>query len=308
MLLLISVGSFGTVALLVIGLTMRSEREMIQERMQTHAQPGAMAVSSVELDLEAAFRDRIALPFLRWLAAVGGRLTPTGAMRVTDEKLETAGRPWNLTATEFTGLKVLSIGLLTVAGIMLAKLLDTPPLSKLALLVILVFIGVILPDYLLQRTVNERQAKIRRALPDTLDLLSVSVEAGLGLDGAMQKVVEKLKGPLSDEMERALQEMQVGKLRAEALKDMAGRVKVSELTIFVAAICQAEQLGVSISKVLRVQGETLRSQRTQRAREAAAKLPVKMLFPLVFLIFPAIGVVILAPGVIQIFRALGITR
>lgn len=133
----------------------------------------------------------------------------------------------------------------------------------------------------------------------------MSVEAGLGLDGAMQRAVEKMKGPLPSEMERALREMQIGKLRAEALRDMAQRVKVAELSSFVAAVCQAEQLGVSIAKVLRVQGETLRTQRSQRTREAAAKLPVKLLFPLIFFIFPALFVVVLAPGVIRTVKALG---
>ena len=161
---------------------------------------------------------------------------------------------------------------------------------------------------MLQRTVSERQAGIRRVLPDTLDLLTVSVEAGLGLDGAMQKVVEKLRSPLSDEMVRALQEMRIGKLRVEALRNMAKRARVQELTTFVAAICQADQLGVSIAHVLKVQSDTLRTVRSQKAREAASKLPVKMLFPLVFCIFPALFVIILAPGVINIARAFGIGK
>jgi tight adherence protein C len=121
-------------------------------------------------------------------------------------------------------------------------------------------------------------------------------------------VIEKLKSPLSTEMERALQEMRIGKLRSESLRDMAKRLKIQELSSFVAAICQAEQLGVSIAQVLKVQSEALRQTRSQRAREMAAKLPVKMLFPLVFFIFPALFVVVLAPGAIQIGRALGIIK
>ena len=308
MLALIAACTFGTVSLLIVGLTMRSEREIMQERMRMHSQSGGATVSSVELDLEAAFRERVVLPFLRWLADIGMRFTPSGAIQAVEEKLETAGRPWNLGGREFMGLRVLSIALSVLLGVASAKIIDASPFLRVVLLIIIIFIGAILPDYLLQRAVNQRQLRIRRALADTLDLLSVSVEAGLGLDGAMQIVVEKLKGPLSDEMERALQEMQIGKLRAEALKDMAKRVKVPELSSFVAAICQADQLGVSIAKVLRVQGETLRSQRSQRARETAAKLPIKMLFPLVFFIFPAIFVVIAGPGAIQIARALGIIK
>jgi len=308
MLALIAACTFGTVSLLIVGLTMRSEREIMQERMRMHSQSGGATVSSVELDLEAAFRERVVLPFLRWLADIGMRFTPGGAVQAIEEKLETAGRPWNLGGREFMGLRVLSIALSVLLGVASAKIIDASPFLRVVLLIIIIFIGAILPDYLLQRAVNQRQLRIRRALADTLDLLSVSVEAGLGLDGAMQIVVEKLKGPLSDEMERALQEMQIGKLRAEALKDMAKRVKVPELSSFVAAICQADQLGVSIAKVLRVQGETLRSQRSQKARETAAKLPIKMLFPLVIFIFPAIFVVIAGPGAIQIARALGIIK
>ena len=308
MLALIAACTFGTVSLLIVGLTMRSEREIMQERMRMHSQSGGATVSSVELDLEAAFRERVVLPFLRWLADIGMRFTPSGAIQAVEEKLETAGRPWNLGGREFMGLRVLSIALSVLLGVASAKIIDASPFLRVVLLIIIIFIGAILPDYLLQRAVNQRQLRIRRALADTLDLLSVSVEAGLGLDGAMQIVVEKLKGPLSDEMERALQEMQIGKLRAEALKDMAKRVKVPELSSFVAAICQADQLGVSIAKVLRVQGETLRSQRSQKARETAAKLPIKMLFPLVIFIFPAIFVVIAGPGAIQIARALGIIK
>jgi tight adherence protein C len=300
---------FVAVLLLVLGITMRSQREIIRDRMETHGTIAApLDTGSVELEAELPFGQRVVLPILRSLSLIGGRLTPGGTLQVTDEKLETAGRPWGLGAREFLGLKVLSIIVLTILGIAAAKILATTVLLRFVLLALFFFIGFILPDYMLQQTINNRQSSVRKMLADTLDLLTVSVEAGLGLDGAMQKVIEKLHSPLSDEMARALQEMRVGKLRTEALRDMAHRVKVAELTIFVAAICQADQLGISIAKVLRVQGDTLRTQRAQRAREAASKLPVKMLFPLVLFIFPAIFVVILAPGAIGIGRALGIIK
>jgi tight adherence protein C len=302
MLLLIAIGTFATIALLAIGLTMKSERVIVQERMQTHAHTGEPE-GSVELEMGQPFGQRVVLPFFRKLSSIGRLLTPGGATRAIDEKLETAGRPWNLGVAEFMGLKALSIVLGVVVGFIAAGLINASPLMSLFFFALIVFIGIILPDYLLQRAINERQAAIRRALADTLDLLTVSVEAGLGLDGAMQKVTERFHNPLAHELDRALGEMRVGKLRADALRSMAARVKVQELSSFVAAICQADQLGVSIANVLRVQGETLRTQRSQRARETAAKLPVKMLIPLVFCIFPAIFVVVLAPGVIQIVKA-----
>ncbi|MGB9587961.1 MAG: type II secretion system F family protein [Armatimonadota bacterium] len=300
--LIIALLAFGTAALLTIGLTMRSERAIIRERL-AEVDESATAPSAVDLEFEAAFRERVLLPCLRSLARIGLRLTPRGTLRSIEEKLEMAGRPWNLTARDFIGLRVLSLAVFIIIGLSLVKLMETGPVLELVMLILIVFIGAVLPDYLLQSAINSRQASIRRSLADTLDLLTVSVEAGLGLDGAMQKVVEKLKNPLSEELSRALREMQIGKLRAEALKDMASRVRVQELSSFVASICQAEQLGVSIARVLRVQGDTIRSQRSQRARETAAKLPVKMLFPLVFCIFPAIFVVIAGSGAISIWRA-----
>ncbi len=289
---------------------MRSEREIAKERLQSFTSAVSTTSSGIEFDakLGLGFGERVVIPVLRWFARIGMRFAPSHAVRAIDEKLETAGRPWNLGATEFIGLKVLSIVVLTPVAFAAPGFVNVSRFTEIVLTVLIIFMGIILPDYLLQRAINARQAMIRKALADTLDLLTVSVQAGLGLDGAMQKVAEKLRGPLSEELERALQEMQIGKLRADALKDMAKRAKVRELSTFVTAVCQADQLGVSIANVLRVQSETLRAQRSQRAREAGAKLPVKMLFPLTFFIFPAILVVIAGPAAIQIGRALGIIK
>ncbi|MDH7480976.1 MAG: type II secretion system F family protein [Armatimonadota bacterium] len=305
MLILISALTFGTVVLLFLGLTMKTEREIIQDRIRQQQEVDSSILSSIEAELERPIKQRIIAPILIKLANLVSSFTPAGALRAIDDKLETAGRPWSLSAKEFVGLKVLSVGASIVVGSLFSKFIDAQPPIRILAFVLIVFIGIILPDYLLQRAINNRQTQIRKVLADTLDLLTVSVEAGLGLDGAMQKVTEKLHNPLSDEMTRALQEIRIGKMRMEALRDMARRVKVTELSSFVTAICQADQLGVSIAKVLRVQGDTLRTQRSQRAREAAAKLPVKMLFPLVFFIFPALFVVVAGPAFIQIFRQLG---
>ena len=146
------------------------------------------------------------------------------------------------------------------------------------------------------------QKAIIRMIPDSLDLLTISVRAGLGFDAALQKVVEKVKGPLSDEFRRALAEVRVGKQRRDALRDIIARTDVPPLTNFIGAIIQAEQLGVSISKVLQVQSEQLRIERRQRAEEQAAKAPIKMLFPLVGCIFPSLFIVILGPAIILIVQ------
>lgn len=304
MLLLISLCSAGTIALLLIGVTMRSERAIIQERMVLHSQGMSPSTTKVESDLDMSFKERVVLPFLRRLANLAASLTPAGALQAAEEKLSAAGRPWRLGGREFIGLKVLSFIVFALLALAAAKVVNAGIFAKLALLILLLIIGILLPEGVLNSIASKRQSAIRRILPDTLDLLLVSVEAGLGLDGAIQKVVEKLASPLSDELGMALQEMQLGKRRAEALRDMSDRVKVPELSSFVAAIIQADQLGVSISKVLHVQSETVRTARSIRAREAAAKLPVKMLIPLVFCIFPALFVVVLAPGAVRIIKAL----
>jgi tight adherence protein C len=165
-------------------------------------------------------------------------------------------------------------------------------------------IGYMIPEFWLGRKVKARQAVILKMIPDTLDLLTISVRAGLGFDAALGKVVEKLKGPLSDEFRRALAEVRVGKARRDALRDIVPRTEVGPLTNFIGAIIQAEQLGVSVSKVLQVQSEQLRIERRQRAEEQAAKAPIKMLFPLVGCIFPSLFIVILGPAIILIVQNL----
>lgn len=305
MLVIIVTAAFITIVLLVFGLTMRSEQAIMRERIRTHAEGTEPAPTSVEEEMAVPFGRRITMPFLRKIAGFADRLTSSGAMRNAEERLETAGRPRGLGAREFLGLRVLCLVGFVALGVVALRFWHISFVLKMAALGLSVLIGSILPDYMLDKTISERQARMRRALPDTLDLLTVSVEAGLGLDAAMQKVVEKLRGPLTDELRTALQEMRIGKMRLDALRAAAKRAKVPELTSFVAAVYQADQLGVPISKVLRVQSASLRSQRAQRAREAAGKLPVKMLFPLVFFIFPALFIVTLGPGMIQIGKAMG---
>jgi tight adherence protein C len=157
------------------------------------------------------------------------------------------------------------------------------------------------PSHMLDGRIKQRQLAIRRALPDVIDLLVVSVEAGLGLDGAMQEVLTRRRGPLLDEFARVLAEVRVGKPRRKAWQEMAERGDTLELKVFVAAIVQAEELGASIAGVMRGQSESLRMRRSLSVREVAAVLPIKMLFPLIFFIFPSMFVVILGPGMITLF-------
>jgi len=173
---------------------------------------------------------------------------------------------------------------------------------------LLLFMASMMPDYLLGSRIKARQTAIRKALPDTLDLLVVSAEAGMGLDGALAEVVLRKEGPLVDEFERALLEIRLGKRRREAWQDMADRAQVEELTALVAALYQAEELGVSIAKALRAHSDALRSKRSMKIREQAAVLGTKLLFPLIFCIFPALFVIIMGPGILSmkdVFGAMG---
>jgi tight adherence protein C len=297
---------FATIILFLIGLSMRPAGvALLHHRVQHLTQPVTGTVSVIQQELGAPLSERVIRPILLQLARLITRLTPQGQTDSLQQRLDTAGNPPRLGVREFLGLRVLSAGggfLFAVVIYRLMLTISTPVALLCSFLVLLM--GILLPDYLLQQAIGRRQYQIRKSLPDILDLLIVSVEAGLGFDGAMAKVVEKMKGPFPEELRRVLQEMQLGKARTPALKDMAVRVQISEVSTFVAAIYQADQLGVSMAKVLHVQADTMRVARSQRIREMAAKLPVKMLFPLILFIFPAIFVIIIGPGVISIINTL----
>ena len=165
--------------------------------------------------------------------------------------------------------------------------------------------GYMIPGVWLSRKIKDRKKEVQLALPDAIDLLTISVEAGLGFDPALQRVAEKWENELTAEFRRLLSEIRMGKSRREALREMANRVNVDDLNVFIASIVQADQLGVSIAQVLRVQSKQMRMRRRQRAEEKAHKAPIKMLFPMILLIFPAMYVVILGPAIPQIMDSLG---
>ena len=211
-----------------------------------------------------------------------------------------AGNPGDLRTIDFLGLKLVVAGLVGGGRLRGLRLLAGQPAVRLHGRHRAWRPRLPGPEIWLSRRIKKRQKAVLLAVPDTLDLLTISVKAGLSFDGALAKVVEKTSGPLADEFRRALAEIRVGKARREALRDIVGRTEVPALSNFIAAIIQAEQLGVPIAKVLQVQSEQLRIERRQRAEEMAAKAPIKMLFPLVGCIFPSMFIVILGPAVILI--------
>ncbi|ACX52176.1 Type II secretion system F domain protein [Ammonifex degensii KC4] len=257
-----------------------------------------------EQELREPLSRRIFKPWLTKLGRLGGRFLPGGSRKeMWANLLAMAGHPWGLGVNEFLALKVLAA--LTGGMAFVLFFWHLTPFAAPLWGVVGWLLGFLFPDFLLRSRIRRRQREVRRQLPEVIDLLTVSVEAGLGFEGALTRVVEKMDGPLPQEICRALQEIRVGRPRREALREMAQRIGVEELLSFVGAVIMAEQMGVSLARVLRLQSQEIRRRRRQQAQEAAFKAPVKMLLPLVLCIFPATFVVLLGPAVLRIMRFFG---
>jgi tight adherence protein C len=255
---------------------------------------------SIESELNQPLFVRVVRPMLDDITRVVLKVTPKEIISVFERKVITAGSPFNLTIKDWINIQiVIIIGLpLTTAAFSMYMGFDAR--TVVFLCIIELCFGLLFPNMLLNRKIRERQKVISNSLPDVLDLLTVSVEAGLGFDGALAKVIDKMPGPIAMEFEDVLNEMKVGKQKRDALRDMAQRVNIPDLTTFIGSIIQADQLGVSIGNVLRIQSEQMREKRRQRAKEKAMKAPVKMLIPMVLFIFPTIFSVLIGPVIIKV--------
>lgn len=288
-----------SVMFVVAGLGLSARPSQVEARLQTY---GTRPRSLSEIELEMPFTERIVLPMLRGMATFVARFTPQKSVEEIRHKLDLAGDPNYWTVSDFLGVRGLAaivVGLLTLVSLFFAK---TAFAQLLLFTGIGGFFGFYLPMFWLNFKIRSRQHAIQMQLPDALDLLTISVEAGLGFDAAVAKVVEKWNNELGRAFGRVNQEIRVGKLRRQALRDMSERAEVPDLSTFIAAIIQADQLGVSISKVLRIQSEQMRVKRRQRAEAEAARAPIKMLFPLVFLIFPSLFIVLMGPAALILMK------
>jgi len=293
----------GGILLLFVGLAAGTPVDPVQARL---TQLGSAQVRNLEdLELQQPFVERTVRPLVARLSRLGSRLGSASSSATAERRLAMAGNPGDLKLTDWMGVKML-VGIATAVALFLVLGLLAAGIVPGIIFGIVGFgIGFLIPEFWLGSRIRARQKLILKMIPDTLDLLTISVRAGLGFDAALAKVVEKLPGPLTDEFRRALAEVRVGKARRDALRDMIPRTNVQPLSNFIGAIVQAEQLGVSISKVLQVQSEQLRIERRQRAEEMAARAPIKMLFPLVGCIFPSLFIVILGPALITIAKTFG---
>jgi tight adherence protein C len=297
----------GAIAIVIFSLrrnTAGEEDDPLQERLAEFIQRGDIT-SLEEIELSQPFSARVIIPVIRRIGEFSARFTPQKAIQDTARKLELAGNPWPIDAATFLAIRfILAV---VLGGFLVAVVLISPPSNPNDNFMYIggaTFAGFYLPHLLLTSRITRRQKEIRKAMPDALDLLTICVEAGLGFDAAMSKVSEKWDNELSLAFARTIREVQLGKVRREALKDMSDRLGIPEVTSFVAAIIQSEQLGVSMAKVLRIQSDQMRVKRRQRAEEEAHKAPIKMIIPMALLIFPSIMIIILTPAAIQIMGSL----
>ena len=306
--LLIAVGlSLAFLALMLVGyfaIEAASQRRSVNRSLQA-MQPSQLSGSDVrQQELAVPFGRRLVLPALEVVAQRVLRFSPPAILERLDRELVYAGSPSGWDGQRLVAAKwLLGVGLAVLATVVL-------PLSGFGLAGTVVaallggFVGYYLPEWIVRSRAAKRQKAIRLALPDALDLMSITVEAGLSFDAALDRVSKEMGGPLGDEFYRVVQEMRLGKGRGEALRDLSQRTTVEELKAFVMAMVQAEIFGISVSRVLHVQANELRIKRRQLAEEKAQKLPVKIVFPLIFCIFPAIFVVLLGPAAISIYENL----
>jgi tight adherence protein C len=258
------------------------------------------APSEMKQELEPPFSDRVLAPLLGRAQGLGRRLTPADAGDRIREKLEHAGNPPGWTVERVIAGKAIGFIAALVISLILAALMGLPFLPTLGFVVLASLAGYMAPNMYLYQRGYDRTEHLRQELPDAIDLLTISVESGLGFDAAVAQVARNTEGPLAEEFARLLQEMQIGRGRSEALRSMADRTDVPDIRAFVSAMVQADAFGIPVGQVLRVQSGEMRVKRRQWAEEKAQKVPVKILIPLIFCILPCLFIAVLGPAGISI--------
>jgi tight adherence protein C len=299
------VGTFMTIFMLglVVDMALSARRRYVSV-LRTHVGDTADSIANLRNDqLRRSALERLVLPFAGKVISSITRLTPLDLYGRVNRLIVLAGNPPAFTAERIVAFKIVFGIAGLVVGLMLAQLLPFTGFLKVGVVALLTLTGYTIPSAAIAARASKRQKEIRKALSDTMDLLTISVEAGLGFDAALGQVVRNVPGPLSDEISRMLQEMQIGVSRTEALRHLTERTEVPELDGFVLSMIQADKYGVGVAKVLRSQSQELRQKRRQRAEETAQKVPLKLLFPTIFMLLPALFIVILGPGVIKIYES-----
>lgn len=291
--------AFGGVLIFFQAVTARPRADLIAERLSQYRDHN---LTLDEIELSLPFSERFIKPALERLGALLTSRMAKNRQVVMQNKLNLAGRPYGLSVNAFEVLKVIALLVFGTLGLWFTLVLGIKLPVQAALVVAAGALGRYMPDVWLNGKMKGRQKELRLALPNALDLLTISVEAGLGFDAAIGRLIEKFHNSLTDEFAQVLNEIRLGRPRLEALDDMGRRSGVEELHTFTQALIQSEQLGVGIAKVLRIQSEEMRRRRRQRAEEQAAQAPLKMLFPMIGCIFPTLFIVLMGPAVIIIIH------
>jgi tight adherence protein C len=263
------------------------------------------APEAMKKELDPSFNDRVLTPVLGRFVGLGRRLTPNDYAERIQSKLDVAGNPPGMTVDRIVSLKVVGIGVGVGVGVLLAVLLDWSAVRWILAAAGGGVLGYYAPNLYLYQKGHDRTEKMQRALPDALDLLSISVEAGLGFDAALSQVARNTEGPLAQELARVLQEMQIGLGRSAALRALGERSTLPDLRSFTSAMVQADSFGIPVGQVLRVQSAEIRLKRRQRAEEQAQKVPVKIMIPLVLFILPCLFIAVIGPAIIRMMSTFG---
>jgi tight adherence protein C len=291
------------IGLIAVGISNANQSDPLADRLAEYSSQVEATANLEEIEMSVPFTQRVLLPLMQQIAKFTTQFTPQQTLQKTQHQLDVAGNPSGLTPPMFWMMRfgaMIGLGLL----LLIVFIISRQPSTYVVLGAIGGGVmGFMLPQMWLNSKISKRKQMIIKALPDALDLMSICVEAGLGFDQAMSKVNEKWDNELSMAFGRVIREIQLGKTRREALRAMAESMEVPDVTTFAGAIIQADQLGVSISKVLKIQADQMRMKRRQRAQEKAQQAPVKMMIPLVTLIFPAIWIVLLGPAGVQLYKS-----
>jgi len=293
---------FCTVVLTVMAVyeTVFRRKQLVAERLQQIKE--IEEHKEEEDELKKSFVERLLKPAYQNLGNALSNLTPREMRQNIEKKIVYAGNPWNMTFNTFVSLQLLLAAMFAALVLFVSWMAQIDGARTILLLFLAVIVGAMLPFNMVNSRAMQRQKQIQKTLPDILDLLLVSVEAGLSFDMSLKRVAEQAPGVLSKEITRALEEMRMGKTREEALRAIVRRTGVADLSSFISAVIQSEQLGSNIANTLRIQAAAMRQKRRQRAEEAAMKAPIKMLFPLIFFIFPTLFVVLLGPAFLRIWQ------
>ena len=309
MILLISLLAAASIfiALYALFLMQSTKQRAVRNRLRNMEGWGAAADADVywRKQMNRSFKERIIQPVADKAAERIAAIAPSGLRRSAEDLVEASGGFYGQGMTGFMLFWSVSIGMFFLLGLWYNHGKEQTLFVSAFKTLLFVAAGAYLPFFWLKSMIKKRQKAILQSMPDVLDLLCVSVQAGLGFDGALGKVTAKLKGPLIDEFERLLQELRMGVTRRQALTRLAKRCGIQEMQLFTAAIIQADKLGVGMAQTLEIQSSNMREARRQRAKEEAAKLPVKILFPTMIFIFPVMFVVVLGPAIVSLINSMG---